>query len=168
MGFNGQEDANQIEKNLLFYVDKELEKIYTYFKDNIKTSTLFVGDHTRLLKESDLDEYSVPFIMVTTDGSVASQYLPNLDIAPTILDFLQGKASWFQGSTLLENSKKHKSRYSFRNGNLEVAYKQYLIVGSVYNLSEQKCFNYGSNNFVHPIAIPCTAELTQFLVILVL
>ncbi len=46
---------------------------------------------------------------------------------------------------------------------MEVAYKQYLIVGNVYNLSEQKCFNYGNNNLVHPIAIPCTAELTQIL-----
>jgi phosphoglycerol transferase MdoB-like AlkP superfamily enzyme len=103
----GDELRSDREKSVLYYADSELHEFMEKFRSGNGLPTLFAvtGDHTRMSKSSPLSSHLVPLIFFSTDGkfpvrhidSIASQ----LDIAPTVLGFLGGRAPWFLGRNLL-------------------------------------------------------------------
>ncbi|MGN1392799.1 MAG: LTA synthase family protein [Succinivibrionaceae bacterium] len=159
----GNETDEHIEKSMLFYVDSLLKDFYTnYKKINISRPTIFIftGDHTRWKKTTDIDEYLVPFIMFSTDGSVSSQYVDSyfsqLDIVPTLLSIEGLNIPFNQGHSILNTNEINYPRGFFRHGEIEVVYKNILIKGSINNTKGVECFDITNPLNFKPIT--CTDE----------
>lgn len=143
----GKETSWDIERSQLKHVDALLENFWNAFRNDIGRPTLFVfiGDHTRFIKKSPVNEYSVPFVMIATDGTVAPKFIDNftsqLDVAPTVLDFLGGNAPWFQGASLYDSKQGSSIRSFYKDGMIGT------IFGDVYIETSPKdgksaCYNY--------------------------
>lgn len=160
----GRETEVNLEKSLLNYVDKELKEFYQSYTTEIQRPTIFVflGDHTRIKKDSDLDEYSVPFLMVATDNSIKPEYLPNitsqLDIAPTLLGLFKGYVPWFQGTDLLKPGQKEESRSFFKLGNIEIVHENELIVVPLQKPKKLDCYSFAQNQLVKPQKTACSSK----------
>ena len=104
--FFGQETAEQKRLSLLRYADKALGDFIRQWQRADIPPTLFVlvADHTRAIAAHGVAQYLVPFAMFASDGSVPPQHLRGIgsqrDIAPTVMQFLGGRAPWFSGQTL--------------------------------------------------------------------
>lgn len=157
----GNSTEEKIEKSLLHHVDKLLGDFYKKFNAEVKTPTIFIftGDHTRFKKNFDLEEYSVPFIMVANDHSIKPKYLDNFtsqtDIAPTLVDIFNGYVPWFQGFSLLKKESASESRRFFKEGQLEVVNGRNLIVSSIYDPQKLNCYFISLNRKETPTEMPC-------------
>ncbi|MDX1804591.1 MAG: LTA synthase family protein [Alcanivorax sp.] len=102
----GSDTAENRIKSALHYSDQALGQFVRELKKVVKTPTLLVitADHTRGPLPDRLTNYHTPFTMVILNAPTPKKHLHALasqrDVAPTILDWLGGKAPWFTGQSL--------------------------------------------------------------------
>ena len=114
----GSDSNENTRRSVMHYADQSLARFIGKLKSTIKEPTLIVlmADHTANIKHEQLKHVSLPFLMFSINDEeikankniVATQR----DIAPTILDWLGGKVSWFTGQSMLKADYKSGSDYS--------------------------------------------------------
>ena len=103
----GKADRTALRHNVIHSADGALQRFLTKLPEVVTEPTLVVlmADHTAGIKPNGLERNAIPFLMFATDGSLPLEALPinagQLDIAPTIIDWLGGNVPWFTGQSLL-------------------------------------------------------------------
>lgn len=106
----GKENRTDIGRGVLNHADNALKRFIEKLPNVLKEPTLvvLVADHTAGAASEGLQRNAIPFLMYATDGSLPLRKLPisagQLDIAPTIIDWLDGNIPWFTGQSLLKDS----------------------------------------------------------------
>lgn len=103
----GKADRTALRRNVIHSADGALQRFLSKLPEVVTEPTLVVlmADHTAGIEPNGLDRNAIPFLMFATDGSLPLKTLPinagQLDIAPTIIDWLGGNVPWFTGQSLL-------------------------------------------------------------------
>lgn len=103
--FGDKTRIDQLEGSL-HYADAALGEFVEKLRHTVTRPTLLLitADHTRGPIPGRFNNYHTPFAMLVINGPSPHQYVPVLasqrDLAPTILDWLGGKAPWFTGQSL--------------------------------------------------------------------
>ena len=114
----GKENRAALRRNVIHSADGALQRFLTRLPKVLTEPTLVVlmADHTAAVEPNDLERNAIPFLMFATDGSVPTQTRPisagQLDIAPTIIDWLGGQVPWFTGQSLLAEQYNGFAHYS--------------------------------------------------------
>lgn len=114
----GKENRVAQRRNVLHHADGALQRFLEALPQVLTEPTLvvLVSDHTARAKNEGLERNAIPFLMFATDGSVPLQKRPisagQLDIAPTIIDWLGGHVPWFTGQSLLSETHTGFAHYS--------------------------------------------------------
>ena len=114
----GKADRVALRRNALHHADGALERFLEALPNILTEPTLviLVADHTARVAEEGLERNAIPFLMFATDGSLPLKKLPisagQLDIAPTIIDWLGGQVPWFTGHSLLSEPYNGFAHYS--------------------------------------------------------
>ena len=156
----GTDSNENTRRSVMHYADQSLSRFIEKLRGTITKPTLIVlmADHTAKIKHEQLKHVSLPFLMFSINDDeikgnkniVATQR----DIAPTILDWLGGKVSWFTGQSMLKVDYKSGSDYSLgtsyfwikdrsaiemkANGNQELL-KCYQIAEDTISLAPKNC-----------------------------
>lgn len=103
--FGSKTRIDRLESSL-HYADAALNEFIDKLRHTVKRPTLLVitADHTRGPIPGRFNNYHTPFAMLVINGPSPHKHVPVLasqrDLAPTILDWLGGKAPWFTGQSL--------------------------------------------------------------------
>lgn len=114
----GKDNRAALRRNVIHSADGALQRFLTELPKVLTESTLVVlmADHTAAVEQNELDRNAIPFLMFATDGSIAKQTRSisagQLDIAPTIIDWLGGQVPWFTGQSLLAEQYNGFAHYS--------------------------------------------------------
>ena len=114
----GKDDRTALRRNVIHHADGALQRFMEALPDVLTEPTLIVllADHTASIAPEGLQRNAIPFLMLATDGSLPARQLPvqagQLDIAPTIIDWLGGNVPWFTGQSLLANNYHGFAHYS--------------------------------------------------------
>nr|WP_243454190.1 LTA synthase family protein [Oceanisphaera pacifica] len=114
----GKDNRSALRRNVIHHADGALQRFLEQLPKVLDEPTLVVlmADHTAGVTQHDLDRNAIPFAMFATDGSLPVQKLPlnagQLDIAPTIMDWLGGSVPWFTGQSLLTQPYQGFAHYS--------------------------------------------------------
>lgn len=114
----GKADRVALRRNAVHHADSALERFIKALPSTLTAPTLvvLVADHTARVAEQGLERNAIPFLMFATDGSLPLKKLPisagQLDIAPTIVDWLGGQVPWFTGHSLLSEPYNGFAHYS--------------------------------------------------------
>ncbi|MDY0116029.1 MAG: LTA synthase family protein [Sulfurimonadaceae bacterium] len=114
----GKENRKDMQRAVLHHADNSLKRFLEKLPEVLKEPTLvvLVADHTAGTAPEGLQRNAIPFLMFATDGSLPLKQLPisagQLDIAPTIIDWLGGNIPWFTGQSLLQDEYTGFAHYS--------------------------------------------------------
>ncbi|ART82623.1 hypothetical protein CBP31_08315 [Oceanisphaera profunda] len=114
----GKDDRAALRRNALHHADAALQRFLDELPRVVTKPTLvvLVADHTSRAASEGLERNAIPFLMFATDGSLPLTTLPvnagQLDIAPTIVDWLGGNVPWFTGQSLLAEQYTGFAHYS--------------------------------------------------------
>ncbi|MGO1247685.1 MAG: LTA synthase family protein [Oceanisphaera sp.] len=114
----GKEDRTALRRNAVRHADGALQRFLDKLPQVVNKPTLvvLVSDHTARAAPQGLERNAIPFLMFATDGSLPVKKLPinagQLDIAPTIIDWLGGQVPWFTGQSLLAEPYSGFAHYS--------------------------------------------------------
>ncbi len=117
----GSATPDERRRSTVHHADQALERFVTEIESKVSKPTLIilVADHTAIGAKNDLRHVSIPFLMrgVNIDVPVLNKPVAasHRDIAPTILDIMGGKASWFSGHSLLSEDYKEGANFSVNN-----------------------------------------------------
>lgn len=106
----GLKSKEQIRHSVLYHADHSLEKFLSELNTTITEPTLVVlmSDHTAGMPHTGLQRNSIPFLMYGINTDVPN-LKPNInasqrDVAPSILDLMDGSARWFTGQSMLTSN----------------------------------------------------------------
>lgn len=143
----GKADKAARQMSVMHYADRALgDFIREYEKSGIEHNTLliFTADHTSGDRSGNMGRYWIPFSLFDTAGTIATQYKSGIgsqmDIAPTILDALGGRAPWFAGQSLLSHQPTGGSY--FTEGTLGWVTTNQVVEHSLRDPAEHRCFNW--------------------------
>lgn len=114
----GKDTHTDIGRGVLNHADNSLKRFLEKLPTQLTEPTLIVlvADHTAGTAPEGLQRNAIPFLMYATDGSLPLRELPisagQLDIAPTIVDWLDGNIPWFTGQSLLKDTYNGFAHYS--------------------------------------------------------
>lgn len=146
----GKENRTALRRNALHHADAALQRFLDELPKVVSKPTLvvLVADHTARATPKGLERNAVPFLMFATDGSLPVQKLPvkagQLDIAPTIIDWLGGKVPWFTGQSLLAEQYNGFAHYS-DGQNVNWIEDNQLVRFDVTNSDHTECFLISDN-----------------------
>ncbi len=148
----GMDTFLQRHLSVLHFADKALgEFLADYRQLRLSKPTLFIieADHTAgLVNVSNAQQYFIPFVMFSSDGSIAPTKLNRMvsqrDIAPTIVDKLGGNVPWFTGKSMLDQSKPPYFADYYRNDILGWFAKDRLVEVNLSN-NKMKCYLWKNN-----------------------
>ena len=145
----GLDTDEERRKSVLHFADDSLAEFIETVKATVKSPTLFVllADHTAGTMSSRLTHFYLPFLIFSTEQDFPSKKINALasqrDIAPTILDLLNGSAPWFTGHSLLQEQTTYYADY-FTGGTLGWIENEKLVEQHI-NSGKLTCYNWRDN-----------------------
>lgn len=115
----GKQNEEGIRRSVIHHADAALGRFIERLPKVLTTPTLviFVADHTLGVGKLELEKNAIPFVMFANDGSITNEEKPyfagQMDIAPTIIDWLGGYVPWFTGDSLLDDEYQGYASYSY-------------------------------------------------------
>lgn len=106
----GNENRKNSRRSAIHHADAALGRFLNELPKvlNEPTLVILVADHTAGTRPVGLQQNAIPFLMFATDGTLPLRNLRvsagQLDIAPTVVDWLGGNVPWFTGQSLLKSS----------------------------------------------------------------
>ncbi len=156
----GKADRTALRRNVVHHADAALQRFIERLPEVLSEPTLvvLVADHTSGSAPVGLERNAIPFLMYATDGSLPTKHSParagQLDVAPSILDWLGGHAPWFTGRSLLRDPDQGFAHYS-RGRTVSWIEGQRLLRFDVTTAQGADCFQVAENGLdISPAA--CT------------
>lgn len=147
----GKNDSKSIRQSTLNHADKALGSFLTKLQKTVDENTLIVlvADHTARLSPSGISQNTIPFSMHAYNGSIEHKKIAGgasqVDISPTIIDWLGGHSPWFVGSSLLNGRPKFAQ---FSRGTTATWIEQNLGIEIDASKDElTNCFTISQNGF---------------------
>jgi phosphoglycerol transferase MdoB-like AlkP superfamily enzyme len=158
----GKSNKDEMQKSVLYYADKALGSFIKQYEGSKLGPTIFIfsADHTAGNRSGNFGRYWIPFSMYSTDGSITPKHKAGIgsqiDVAPTILDALGGRAPWFAGQSLLAEQATPEGGY-FSSGNIGWIKNGVALEYQLSNPKNLRCFNW-KNDLTYKHELPCPSE----------